>query len=47
VKRNAAMDVENVLKLEKAGWRVFIVWECELKKPEAALDRFKRFIISS
>jgi DNA mismatch endonuclease (patch repair protein) len=43
---NAARDVENVLKLEKTGWRVFIVWECELKRPEASLDRFKRFIES-
>jgi DNA mismatch endonuclease (patch repair protein) len=43
---NAARDVENVWKLEQTGWRVFIVWECELKKLEASLDRFKRFIKS-
>jgi DNA mismatch endonuclease (patch repair protein) len=42
--RNAARDAENVVKLESAGWRAFIVWECELKRPEEQLERFKRFI---
>jgi DNA mismatch endonuclease (patch repair protein) len=42
--RNAERDAENVVKLTALGWRVFIVWECELKKPEDTLERFKRFL---
>lgn len=30
--RNKQRDKENYVKLEQAGWRVLIVWECELKK---------------
>ena len=30
--RNVERDRENVAKLEAAGWRAHVVWECELKK---------------
>ena len=30
--RNVERDAENLAALEAAGWRVHIVWECELKK---------------
>ena len=29
--RNATRDKLNYAKLEKLGWRVLIVWECEIK----------------
>lgn len=29
-KRNVERDAKSVAALENAGWRVFIVWECEL-----------------
>lgn len=25
-------DVENMIKLEKLGWKVIILWECDLKR---------------
>jgi DNA mismatch endonuclease (patch repair protein) len=28
---NAARDRRNALKLRKAGWRVFVVWQCQTK----------------
>jgi DNA mismatch endonuclease, patch repair protein len=28
---NVARDANNVIALEKAGWRVLIIWECETK----------------
>lgn len=31
--RDKARDEENKEFLEKLGWKVLIVWECELKKP--------------
>ncbi len=32
IDRNVERDQENVKQLEKAGWRVIVIWECELKK---------------
>jgi DNA mismatch endonuclease (patch repair protein) len=41
---NRARDADHVRRLEQDDWRVFIVWECELKQPEKALERFKAFL---
>ena len=27
----------------RLGWRVLVVWECELRKPEKLLNRIRRF----
>ena len=32
--RNCQRDAFVTKALQKAGWRVLIVWECELKKPK-------------
>lgn len=32
INRNVERDCTNKSKLESLGWRVLIVWECELKK---------------
>lgn len=29
---NKERDMENIQKLSEAGWKVIVVWECELKK---------------
>ena len=43
--RNAARDVENVAKLKKLGWKVQIVWECELERnPEKVLNKLRKFL---
>ncbi|EKM96329.1 DNA mismatch endonuclease Vsr [Stutzerimonas nosocomialis] len=34
---NAARDRHAVAALRAAGWRVIVVWECDLRKPETAL----------
>ena len=31
-KKNVARDRKNLTLLEQAGWRVHVVWECQLKK---------------
>ena len=33
--RNVARDLENIADLTAAKWRVFVVWECELKNPKS------------
>ncbi|MGN1027637.1 MAG: very short patch repair endonuclease [Faecousia sp.] len=32
IERNIQRDAENKQKLESDGWKVIVVWECELKK---------------
>ena len=32
IEGNVERDAENYKKLEKLGWRVVLVWECELKR---------------
>ena len=32
ISRNVERDSTNIKKLESLGWKVLIVWECELKK---------------
>lgn len=33
LQRNADRDIQNAYLLERNGWHVITVWECELKKP--------------
>lgn len=33
-RRNAQRDERKLKELEDAGWTVFVIWECDLKKPE-------------
>ncbi len=39
--RNVERDAENLAALEAAGWRVHVIWECELKKKtlDATLEK--------
>lgn len=41
IKRNIERDEQNRQKLEVTGWKVIIIWECELKK-QMAEDRLSR-----
>lgn len=43
IKRNVERDSINKIKLQKLGWRVFTVWECELKK-NLQQERLKELI---
>lgn len=41
---NRERDARKVAELENAGWRVFVVWECELKNLETLAQRLRRFL---
>jgi DNA mismatch endonuclease (patch repair protein) len=41
---NVARDRRNVAALRRSGWRVMIVWDCELKQPEKLSRRLARFL---
>jgi DNA mismatch endonuclease (patch repair protein) len=43
---NAARDRRNQESLRKDGWKVLIVWECEVKNEERLKDALKAFLDS-
>ena len=42
---NVARDRRNAAALRKLGWRVLVLWECEVRTEEAALARVNKFRI--
>lgn len=42
--RNRARDEENSRDLEKAGWDVLTVWQCETKDKEAVSELLEKFL---
>lgn len=42
--RNQQRDIENKRALKKLGWRVFVVWECQLRNPETVARRLLAFL---
>ena len=39
---NRERDARNIAALQKAGWRVEIVWECEVRDGEQLARRFRK-----
>lgn len=39
---NVDRDARVIEALERLGWQVAIIWECEVKTPEAAAERLLR-----
>jgi DNA mismatch endonuclease (patch repair protein) len=44
VGRNRARDAKSAAALAEAGWRVEVVWECELKDAEALASRLRSLL---
>ena len=42
--RTRARDQMHVAALEGNGWRVLVVWECELKSPNTVIELIRRFL---
>lgn len=42
--RNQRRDAENQRRLRASGWDYLVIWECELKSPEALADRIRTFL---
>lgn len=40
-KKNVDRDLGNIDALEADGWKVLVVWECELKREPETLDRLE------
>ncbi len=44
--RNVKRDLENSDRLVAAGWRVYIAWECEIKRsPVSVAEAIKQLVI--
>lgn len=41
---NRERDARKIAALEATGWRVLVVWECELKNRVELADRLRRFL---
>jgi DNA mismatch endonuclease (patch repair protein) len=46
IERTKARDELNRGQLEKSGWRVLTVWECELTSTKALAERLESFLLS-
>jgi DNA mismatch endonuclease (patch repair protein) len=42
--RNAARDKENIKQLKKLDWRVLVIWECQIRKPESVVKKIRKFL---
>lgn len=42
LQRNRERDLDNERRLLEQGWRVLIVWECELRKPDQLRGRLAK-----
>lgn len=45
--RNVKRDRRDRAKLRKMGWRVLVIWECELRRPERLTKRITDFFAAS
>ena len=43
LERNCNRDAANLRRLRSLGWRVLVIWECELKNPARLRARIERF----
>lgn len=44
IARNVTRNERQVYELQEAGWRVLIVWECDLKDKQALAERIRTFL---
>jgi DNA mismatch endonuclease (patch repair protein) len=42
--RNKRRDARNQNDLKRVGWRVLVVWECQLGRPRELVSRLHRFL---
>jgi DNA mismatch endonuclease (patch repair protein) len=45
LQRNKQRDMENLKRLRALGWRVFVVWECQVNNLTRLSARLERFLV--
>lgn len=41
---NVSRDQANIAELQREGWQVLVVWECQTKKPEQLREQLRQFL---
>ena len=44
LERNKLRDIENITDLKRLGWKVLVVWECEVSQRKPLARRLRRFL---
>ncbi|BCT10089.1 hypothetical protein NmNIID838_16200 [Neisseria meningitidis] len=44
ITKNCERDIKNETELEKIGFKVIVVWECELKNKAIGRERLNRLV---
>lgn len=44
LRRNKGRDRSNLRALAMEGWKALVIWECELKNPQALRTKVRRFL---
>ena len=44
LKRNITKQKKDIKLLKRRGWKVFIIWECEIKKEKILNKKFQKFL---
>lgn len=44
LRRNALRDRNNVRRLQRLGWDVLVIWECETRRPHTLAKRLHEFL---
>lgn len=44
IARNKERDAANLARLAEQDWRSLVIWECDLKEPEAVRDRLRALL---
>jgi len=45
LQKNKERDKSNILKLQESGWKVIVVWQCELKNSTVRNNRLEKLIV--
>jgi len=43
---NASRDKRNIRKLRREGWKVLVIWECQIRNTEKLINKLEKFLIS-
>ncbi len=44
IERNRQRDIENIAPLKAIGWKVLVVWECEISEKNFFINKLNKFL---
>ena len=44
LRRNKQRDAEHQISFREIGWKVLVIWECEMKELDAVRERIRAFL---